>query len=114
MTDPRVRMASGHPPSPDSPNHHHHQISTLFSSDAGYQLLSTVASDEQKLLQDTKRILEDRLNLDRQYAKDLQELTAKADRIAWPTETYSIASVDERIDITSSIPFYFRISQGLP
>ncbi|CAF1621235.1 unnamed protein product, partial [Adineta ricciae] len=69
-----------------------HRLSDFFCSDEGYRLLGTVLSDEYKLLQDTKKILEERLALDKQYAKSLQELAAKADRIAWPTDTHSIAS----------------------
>ena len=90
MNAPKPRR---YPPSPGSPNDVCNQLSKLFSSDEGYRLLSTVSSEEYKLLQDTKKILEERLNLDKQYASDLQELTAKADRTAWPTETHPIASV---------------------
>ena len=71
-----------------------HQLSKLFCSNEGYRLLGTVLSDEYKLLQDTKKILEERVTLDKQYAKNLQELAAKADRIAWPTDTHSIALVN--------------------
>ena len=70
------------------------RLSNFFCSDTGYRLLGTVLSDEYKLLQDTKKILEERLALDKQYARSLQELAAKADRIVWPTETHLIASVN--------------------
>jgi hypothetical protein len=69
------------------------QLSKLFSSDEGCRLLSKLSSEEYKLLQDTKEILEERILLDKKYAQDLQELTAKADRIEWPTDKHSIASV---------------------
>jgi hypothetical protein len=69
------------------------QLPKLFLNDEVCRLLNTLSNDEYKLLQDTKKILEERIILDKQYARDLQELTAKADRIAWPTYTHSIASV---------------------
>jgi len=81
------------PPSPDSPNDGCNRLSKLLSSDEGYRLLSTVSSEEYKLLQDTKMILEERFHLDKKYAKDLQELAAKADCIARLTDPHSIASV---------------------
>ncbi|UJR37690.1 hypothetical protein I4U23_030385 [Adineta vaga] len=94
MNVQRPRTAQNHRNSllPNSSNNTSQQLSTIFSSDEGCQLLSTVINDEYKLLQDTKKILEERLNLDKLYAKNLQELTAKADRITWPTETNSIAT----------------------
>jgi len=69
------------------------QLPKLFFNDEGFRLLNTLPSEEYKLLQDIKKILEERIILDKQYARDLQELTAKADRIEWPTYTHSIASV---------------------
>ena len=70
------------------------RLSNFFCSDTGYRLLGTVLSDEYKLLQDTKKILEERLALDKQYARSLQELAAKADRIVWPNDAHLIASVN--------------------
>ena len=70
-----------------------HQFSATFSSVEGYRILSNVISDEYKLLEETKRILEKRLVLDEQYARSLQDLTASADRVAWPVHTHPIASV---------------------
>jgi hypothetical protein len=90
MSAPKPRRP---PPSPGSPNDGCNRLSKLLSSDEGYRLLSTVSSEEYKLLQDTKEILEERFRLDKKYAQDLQVLTAKADRIVWPTDTHSIASV---------------------
>jgi hypothetical protein len=69
------------------------QLPKLFLNDEVCRPLNTLSNDEYKLLQDTKKILEERIILDKQYARDLQELTAKADRIEWPTYTHSIASV---------------------
>ncbi len=89
MSAPKPRRQ---PPSPDSPNDGCNRLSKLLSSDEGYRLLSTVSSEEYKLLQDTKEILEERFRLDKKYATDLQELTAKADCIAWPTDIPLIAS----------------------
>lgn len=68
-------------------------FSTTFSSADGYRILSNVISDEYKLLEETKKILEKRLALDEQYARNLQDLTASADRVAWPVNTHPIASV---------------------
>ncbi len=90
MSAPKPRRP---PPSPDSPNGGCNRLSKLLSSDEGYRLLSTVSNEEYKLLQDTKKILEERFHLDKQYAQDLQELTATADRIAWLTDPHSISSV---------------------
>jgi hypothetical protein len=89
----RVNPNHRYPPSPGSPNDTFNQLSKVFSSDDGFRLLSTISSEEYKLLQDTKKILEERILLDKQYAQNLQALTAKADRIAWPTTTHPIASV---------------------
>lgn len=69
------------------------QFSTTFANAEGYRILSNVISDEYKLLEETKRILERRLILDEQYARNLQDLTASADRVAWPVNTHPIASV---------------------
>lgn len=90
MSVPKLRRS---PAIPGQQNDVGNQFSKIFSNDEGYRLLSTVSSEEYKLLQDTKKILEERLNLDKQYAQNLQELTAKADRIAWPTDKHSMASV---------------------
>jgi hypothetical protein len=46
--------------------------------------------------------------LDKQYARDLQELTAKADRIEWPTYTHSIASVKLKTKFFFSSKFIFK------
>ncbi len=73
------------------------QLSKTFSSTEGYRILSNVISDEYKLLEETKRILERRILLDEQYARNLQDLTANADRIAWPVNTHPIASVKKII-----------------
>jgi hypothetical protein len=72
------------------------QLSKTFSSTEGYRILSNVISDESKLLQETKKILERRLQLDEQYARNLQDLTASADRVAWPINTHPIAAVNEQ------------------
>lgn len=77
-----------------------HQFSTRFSSVEGYRILSNVISDEYKLLEETKRILEKRLVIDEQYARNLQELTASADGVAWPVNTHPIASVEIFGDIS--------------
>lgn len=69
------------------------QLSKNFCSNDGYRILSNVLSDEYKLLQETKKILEKRVLLDEQYARNLQDLTANADRVAWPINTHPIASV---------------------
>jgi hypothetical protein len=80
-------------------NHHHippdtsNQLSKNFSSNEGYRIVGTVINDEFKLLQETKKILEKRILLDEQYARNLQDLTANADRVAWPVNTHPIASV---------------------
>ena len=71
------------------------QLSKNFSSHEGCRILSTLLTDECKLLQETKKILEKRILIDEQYAKNLQDLTASADRIAWLGNTHSIASVNE-------------------
>jgi hypothetical protein len=89
----RINSTPRYPLSPDSPNDLSNQLSKTFSSDEGYRLLSTISSEEYKLLQETKKILEERFTLDKQYARNLQDLTAKADRISWPTNTHPIASV---------------------
>ena len=93
---PRGNTNQRHPPLPGSPNDTFNQLSKVFSSDEGFHLLSTILSEEYKLLQDTKKILEERIILDKQYAQNLQALTAKADRIAWPTTTHPIASVNQK------------------
>jgi hypothetical protein len=72
------------------------QLSKTFSSTEGYRILSNVISDESKLLQETKKILERRLLLDEQYARNLQDLTASADRVAWPINTHPIAAVNKQ------------------
>ena len=69
------------------------QFSTIFSSSEGYRILSVISSEECKLLRDIKKILEERTNLDKRYAQSLQELTAKADHIAWSTNGHPIISV---------------------
>ncbi|CAF0835288.1 unnamed protein product [Adineta steineri] len=99
MNGPRQRIIPNHqqPSSPKSPNENLSQFSKLFSSDEGYRILNTVSSEEYKLLQDTKKILEEKVNLDKQYAENLQQLTAKADRIAWPTEPHLIASTGREL-----------------
>jgi hypothetical protein len=73
------------------------QLSKTFSSHDGCRILSTVLTDESRLLQDTKRILEKRVLIDEQYARNLQDLTASADRVAWPVSTHPIASVIKRL-----------------
>ncbi len=87
-------------PGADAPNDTSNQLSKNFSSNEGYRILSNVVSDEYKLLQETKRILEKRVLIDEQYAKNLQELTANADRIAWPINSHPIASVKNKTYIT--------------
>jgi hypothetical protein len=72
------------------------QLSKTFSSTEGYRILSNVISDEYKLLQQTKHILEKRVLLDEQYARNLQDLAASADRVAWPVNTHPIAAVNEQ------------------
>jgi hypothetical protein len=69
------------------------QLLKSFVSHEGCRILNTIVSDECKLLQETKKILDKRILLDLQYAKNLQDLTASADRIAWPIDTHPIASV---------------------
>ncbi|CAF2524438.1 unnamed protein product [Rotaria sp. Silwood2] len=69
------------------------RLSTISSRDEGCRLLSEVSSEENKLLQYLKEILEERVLLDKQYAQNLQELAAKADRIACLTKTNSMASI---------------------
>jgi hypothetical protein len=81
---------------PSASNGISNQLSRSFLSHDGCRILSTVVSEEHKLLQDTKKILEKRILLDEQYARNLQDLTASADRITWPTNTHPIASVKER------------------
>ncbi len=76
-----------------APNDTSNQLSKNFSNNEGYRILSNVVSDEYKLLQETKKILEKRILLDEQYARNLQDLTASADRVAWPVNTHPIASV---------------------
>ena len=95
MSTLKSKINSNHrcPSSPSSPNDNFNQLSKLFSSDGGYHLLITISAEEYKLLQETKEILEERVILDKQYARNLQLLTAKADRISWPTNTHPIASV---------------------
>lgn len=80
-----------------APNGTSNQLSNNFSSNDGYRILSNVVSDEYKLLQETKKILEKRVLLDEQYARSLQDLTANADRVAWPINTHPIASVKKNI-----------------
>jgi hypothetical protein len=67
-----------------------------FNSNEGYRQLTSTINDEYKLLQDTKKILDKRISLDEQYARNLQELTANADRIAWPTTNQPLASVKRK------------------
>jgi hypothetical protein len=76
-----------------APNDASNQLSKNFSSNEGYRILSNVVSDEYKLLQETKKILEKRILIDEQYARNLQDLTANADRVAWPVNSHPIASV---------------------
>jgi len=92
-------MTMNHRYSPESgaPNGSLNQLSKNFSSNEGYRILSNIVSDEYKLLQETKKILEKRVLLDEQYARNLQDLTANADRIAWPVNTHPIASVKKII-----------------
>jgi hypothetical protein len=90
-------MTHRHPPIPGAPNDASNQLSKRFSSHEGCRILSSVLSDEFKLLQDTKKILEKRMLLDEQYAKNLQELTASADRVAWPVTTHPIASASRDV-----------------
>ncbi|CAF3286043.1 unnamed protein product, partial [Rotaria sp. Silwood2] len=60
------------------------QLSDSFSSDEGCRLLSGIVSDECKVLQDIKKILEKRISFDEQYAKNLQDLTTSTHRVIWP------------------------------
>ena len=83
------------------------QFARHFASQEGFRLLSSIVNDECKLLQDTKKILDKRITLDEQYARNLQELTASADRIAWPTNTQPIAGVSPTATIDRSMGFEF-------
>jgi hypothetical protein len=87
------------------------QLSKTFSSTDGYRILSTVISDEYKLLQETKRILEKRLQLDEDYARNLQDLTASADRIAWPVNTHPIAAVNKNEQFFVKFSFFSQASR---
>ena len=111
-------MTHRYPSVPGAPNDESNQLSKRFSSHEGCRTLSTVLNDEFKLLQDTKKILEKRMLLDEQYAKNLQELTATADRVAWPVTTHPIASASRDVflqwshlatTITSNIEQFRRI-----
>ncbi|CAF3729180.1 unnamed protein product [Rotaria sordida] len=73
------------------------QLSENFSSDEGCRILSNIVSDECKVLQDIKKLLEKRISFDEQYAKNLQDLTTHANRITWPVNTNSIAPVCREI-----------------
>ncbi|CAF3398988.1 unnamed protein product [Rotaria sp. Silwood1] len=76
-----------------SPNNTLNRLSTISSTDEGCRLLCEISNEENKLLQYIKEILEERLTLDKQYAQNLQELAAKADRIACLTTANSMASI---------------------
>lgn len=82
-----------------------------FFNDEGYRILGVITNDELKLLHETKKILDKRISLDEQYAKNLQELTASADRIAWPVQTHPIAAV--RIDTVRQSILLFPLSLRL-
>ncbi|CAF4749370.1 unnamed protein product, partial [Rotaria socialis] len=73
------------------------QLSDCFSSDEGCRILTNAVGDECKVLQDIKKILEKRASIDEQYAKNLQDLTANANKISWPTSTHPIAPVSREI-----------------
>ncbi|CAF1382169.1 unnamed protein product [Rotaria sp. Silwood1] len=90
-------MNHRHPSSPYILNNIIHQLSDNFSSDEGCRLLSNVVSEECKVLQDIKKILEKRISFDEQYAKNLQDLTTNANRITWPINTNAIASVSREV-----------------
>lgn len=67
-----------------------------FTSDEGCRILSNVISDECKMAQDLKKILEKRLSLDEQYAKNLLDLATSVNRFSWPIDTHPIASVTRK------------------
>lgn len=71
-------------------------LSESFSSDEGCRTLSNVLTDECKVLQDIKKILDKRVSIDEQYAKNLQDLTASANKILWPINTHPIAPVKKK------------------
>ena len=82
-----------------------------FCSHEGYRMLINFINDECKLLQDSKKLLDKRISLDEQYARNLQELTTNADRIPWPTATHPIGKV-VRIDrLFHEVPIF---SIGFP
>ncbi|CAF0979554.1 unnamed protein product [Adineta steineri] len=82
---------------PGAPNDGSNALLKYFFSHEGCRILSTIVTDEYKILQETKKILEKRISLDEQYAKNLQDLTANADRIIWPGGTHPIASVSRDV-----------------
>ena len=68
-----------------------------FASNEGFKLLSNVIGDEIRLLQETRKLLEKRTSLDEQYARNLQDLAATADRVGWPMNTHPISTVRNMI-----------------
>lgn len=69
------------------------QWATFFSSDEGYPTLIYDLNEECKVLQNIKKLLEERLILDKQYARSIQELTKKAERMPWGTHRHTMISV---------------------
>ncbi|CAF2069418.1 unnamed protein product [Rotaria magnacalcarata] len=86
-----------HAPTPYLPSNAVNQLSDCFSSDEGCRILTSAIGDECKVLQDIKKILEKRASIDEQYAKNLQDLTANANKISWPISTHLIAPVSREI-----------------
>ena len=86
-----------------------HRLSHSFFSADGFGVLSAAIIDECKLLQDVKRLLERRMVLDEQYAKNLQELTASADRLVYPPSSPALASVSETSAVGSRKTLVFLL-----